>query len=322
MPRPHPCLAVLAALVLLTASSASAQALQEGPPPQHRLVYRNLSVVRLNPLGLLDEARISYRYRLYRSESLALRDNFVSVGLAPALSPAFGRLGVVVELQPLSILQLWGMYEFIANVGTFRQLQSFPSASSNFSDTELNALDALAAGDVRRPYANAGTQLTLGATLQFKLGPVVARSLFRLVRPDMTLREGDSVFYDIYYDVLAPNRGWYFVNDADVLYQTGRGLTLGLRWASSHAFYGPSHFSPGEPQVNPNTTHRLGPVVAYTFAEQDGARFNSPTVLLMVNWWLAHRYRTGADSSAFFPYLALGFSFSGDLLPVSPPAGR
>jgi hypothetical protein len=321
MPRPL-CLAVLTALVLLTASGASAQALQEGPPPQHRLVYRNLLVARLNPLGLLDDARLSYRYRLYRSESLALRDNFVSVGLAPALSPAFGRLGVVVELQPLSILQLWGMYEVIANFGTFRQLQSFPSARSDFSDTELYARDALPSGDARRPYANTGTQLTLGATLQVKVGPVVARSLLRLVRPDLSLREGDRVFYDVYYDVLAPDRGWYLINDADVLYQTGRGLTIGLRWAASHAFYGPGHFSPGEPQDNPNTTHRLGPVVAYTFAEREGARFNSPTVLLLVNWWLAHRYRTGADSSVFLPYLGLGFSFSGDLLPVPPPAQR
>jgi hypothetical protein len=322
MPRHLRCLAVLTLLVLLTAPGASAQALQEGPPPQHRLVYRNLLVARLNPLGLLDEARLSYRYRLYRSESPALRDNFVSVGLAPGLSPAFGRLGVVAELQPLSILQVWGMYEFVGNFGTFRQFQSFPSARSNFSDTELYARDELPSGDVRRPYANSGTQLTLGATLQFKAGPVVARSLFRLVRPDMALREGDRVFYDIYYDVLAPNRGWYFVNDADVLYQTGKGLTIGLRWASSHAFFGPSHFSPGEPQENLTTTHRLGPVVAYTFAERDGAPLNAPTVLLMVNWWLAHRYRTGVDSSAFFPYLALGFSFSGDLLPVPPPAER
>ncbi|WP_143195489.1 hypothetical protein [Archangium sp. Cb G35] len=322
MPRHPHCLAVLTALAFLATSNASAQALQEGPPPQHRLVYRNLMVARLNPLGLLDEARINYRYRLYRSESPALRDNFVSVGLAPALSPAFGRLGIVVELQPLSILQLWGMYEFIGNFGTFRQLQSFPSALSNFSDTELDGLDRLPSGDTRRPYSNMGSQVTLGATLQFKVGPVVARSLFRMVRPDMSLRDGNRVFYDIYYDVLAPNQGWYFVNDADVLYQTGRGLTIGLRWASSHAFYGPSHFSPGELQSNPNTTHRVGPVVAYTFAERDGAQFNSPTVLLMVNWWLAHRYRTGADSSAFFPYLALGFSFSGDLMPVPSPSER
>ncbi|WP_375768020.1 hypothetical protein NR798_41095 [Archangium gephyra] len=319
MPRPSHCVAVLTALVLLTAPAASAQGVPQEPPPQHRLVYRNLLVARLNPLGLLDEARLSYRYRLYRSESPALRDNFVSIGLAPGVSPAFGRLGVVAEVQPLSILQLWGMYEFVANFGTFRQLQSFPSARSDFSDTELYARDELPAGDARRPYANTGTQLTLGATLQFKVGPVVARSLFRLVRPDMSLREGDRVFYDIYYDVLAPNRGWYFVNDADLLYQTGRGLTVGLRWASSHAFYGPEHFAPGEPQENLNTTHRLGPVVAYTFAEREGARFNSPTVLLMVNWWLTHRYRTGADSSAFFPYLALGFSFSGDLLPAPRP---
>jgi len=320
MQRPH-CLAVLTALVLLTASGASAQTLQEGPPPQHRLVYRNLLVARLNPLGLLDEARLSYRYRLYRSESLALRDNFVSVGLAPGISPAFGRLGVVVELQPLSILQLWGMYEFVGNFGTFRQFQSFPSAGSDFSDTELYARDALPAGDPQRPYANTGTQLTLGATLQLKVGPVVARSLLRMIRPDMALRTGDTVFYDITHDVLAPNRGWYLLNDADVLYQTGRGLTVGLRWASSHAFYGPEHFTPELSTAFP-TTHRLGPVFAYTFAEQDGARFNAPTVLLIVNWWLAHRYRTGVDSPQAFPYLALGFSFSGDLLPVPPPAER
>ena len=51
MPCHHRCLAVLAALVFLAVSDASAQALQDGPPPQHRLVYRNLLVGRLNPLG-------------------------------------------------------------------------------------------------------------------------------------------------------------------------------------------------------------------------------------------------------------------------------
>jgi hypothetical protein len=321
MPRHRYCLAVLASLVLLTTSSVSAQTLQQGPPPQHRLVYRNLLVARVNPLGLLDEARLSYRYRLYRSESLLLRDNFVSLGLAPALSPAYGKLGAVVELQPLSILQLWGMYELVGNFGTFRQLQSFPSAGSDFSDTELYARDALPAGDPRRPYATTGTQLTLGATLQLKVGPVVARSLFRMVRPDLALRTGDTVFYDITHDVLAPNRGWYLLNDADVLYQTGRGLTVGLRWSSSHAFYRSEHFTP-ELQTAVPTTHRLGPVVAYTFAEEEGARFNSPTLLFIANWWLAHRYRTGADSPQALPYLALGFSFSGDLLPVPPPSER
>jgi hypothetical protein len=320
MPHRRHCLAVL--LVLLAASTASAQQMfQDGPPPQHRLVYRNLLVVRLNPLGLLDEGRLSYRYRLYRSDSPALRDNFVSLGLAPALSPAYGKLGFVAEFQPLTVLQLWGMYELVGTFGTFRQLQSFPSAGSHFSDTELYARDALPAGDALRPYATTGTQLTLGATLQLKVGPVAVRNMFRMVRPDMTLRAGDTVFYDITHDVLAPNRGWYLLNDADVLYQTGRGLTAGLRWSSSHAFYGAEHFTP-ELQTAVPTTHRLGPVVAYTFAEQDGARFNAPTVLLLVNWWLAHRYRTGVDSPQAFPYLALGFSFSGDLLPVPPPAER
>src|SRR4051794_989312 len=58
---------VLPLQLLGVATPASAQMLRDGPPPQHRAVYRNSLLLRTNPLGLLDDARLSYRYRLYLS---------------------------------------------------------------------------------------------------------------------------------------------------------------------------------------------------------------------------------------------------------------
>lgn len=310
--------ALLLLFLLMAGGTARAQMLLDGPPPQHRLVYRNSLFVRMNPTGLIDEARISYRWRLYESESLALRDNFIGVGLAPTLSPAFGRIGLLVEAQPLSVLQLYGIYEWQGYFGGFNYLQSFPSPRGEFSDEILSQRGELPVGEPLRNYATSGTQLTLGANLQFKFGPVVARSQFRLVRPNLELREGDRVFYDIYYDVMAPNGGWLFTNDADLAYMPGRtGLVVALRWTVTQALYGTEHYAPGEAQEDLNgPMHRVGPVLAYTFANEDGRRFNSPTVLVMANWWVAHRYRTGQQGSALMPLLAVGMSFTGDLLPV------
>ncbi len=309
--------AVALVVLVSAAGSARAQTLQDGPPPQHRLVYRNALVLRLNPSGLIDDARISYRWRLYRSESVALRDNFIGVGLAPGASPAFGRLGAMVEVQPLTILQLYGIYEWVQYFGTFNFLQSFPSARSEFGDALLAERGALPAGDPARNYVTNGTQLILGANLQLKLGPIVARPQARRRRPDVKRRQGAPGVYDIFYDVLAPNRGWFLTNDADVLYMPNpSGLVVGLRYTATQPFYGPEHFAPGDPRENLNGTHRVGPLLAYTFFSQDGAAFNSPTVLLLAQWWVSHRYRSGQQVSPFIPMIAVGFTFNGDLLPV------
>jgi len=307
------------ALVVLVSAAGGAwgQTLLDGPPPQHRLVYRNSLILRLNPAGLIDDARISYRYRLYPSESLALRDNFIGIGLAPTVSPAFGRLGAMVEVQPLTLLQLYAIYEWVQYFGTFNFLQSFPSARSEFGDVQLAERGALPAGDPARNYATSGTQLLLGANLQLKVGPWVARNQLRLARPDFKLREGDRVLYDIFYDVLAPNRGWFLTNDADVLYAPGSaGFLVGLRWTVTQPFYGPEHFDPGEPRENLNGMQRVGPVLAYTFFNRDGAAFNSPTVLVAAQWWVSHRYRQGQQVSALLPLFVAAVSFNGDLLPV------
>lgn len=62
--------------------------------------------------------------------------------------------------------------------------------------------------------------------------------------------------------------------------------------------------------------HRVGPFLGYTFFREDGRAFNNPTVFILVQWWLKHRFRTGVDTSQALPVLGAGFQITGDFLPV------
>jgi hypothetical protein len=289
--------------------------------PKHSLFLRNTSIGRLNPLGLIDLLQIGYRRRLYKEDEPALADNFVGVGLVPALSPAFGRFGPIVEFQPASILQLWASYEVVRYFGGFNLLQSFGSPLADFSGTEIHRRGQLPKNDPQANYAATGTQLNLGATAQIKIGPIAIRNLFRAMRPDYHLRAGDRVVYDILFDVLVPDGGWFINNDVDALVVTKFGFSFGARWTSNYAFYRARDYAPGEDtSQNPNTPmHRVGPVLAYSFWKDRGGAFDNPTVLFIANWWLEHRWRTGQDVSPSYPYLALGFQFTGELMPQPPP---
>ncbi|MEN9798369.1 MAG: hypothetical protein RL653_2065 [Pseudomonadota bacterium] len=297
-------------LTLLGALPASAQLLQDRGPPPQRFVHRSTVALRYNPLGLLYDGRFSYRFRLYESSSVALRDNFVGFGLAPTASPAFLKVGPYVEFNPLTVLGLWAAFQRAQYFGTFGLLQGFPSAASDFDDTTLRAR-----ADSRLPTS--GWELTLGANLQLKAGPLVLRDMARAVYGAYALREGDRVYYDQFYDVGAPNNGWFVVNDVDVLWQGAEGkLLAGARWTWTQPLYGPEHFDPSGPSSADNAMHRVGPFLAYTFRSEDGARWNNPTAFLLLQWWVKHRFRTGADTPQALPLVGVGFQVSGDFLPL------
>lgn len=323
------CWSRCALFLVALSSSAWSQTLQYQGPPLHRVVHRNTFALRYNPLGLLYEGRFMYRLRLYESDSIALRDNFVGIGLTPIASPAFVRAGPYVEIQPMTVLGFWASYTFVQYFGTFNLFQSFPSARSNFSDAEITRLGELAKGPTGGgEYLTNGTELTLGLDFQVKVLDFILRSRARLIRADMRLRDGDTVFYDQFYDVMVPNRGWYFVNDADLLYQTpNKRFVGGLRYTASLMFYNQTHFQNGEVQENLNNMHRVGPFLGYTFKIDDGASFNNPTVFVLIQWWLQNRNRTGTAQnpdgiSQALPLLGVGFQMTGDFLPVPKPAPR
>jgi hypothetical protein len=302
--------------ILWVAAAPAVASAQVEPPPPVSLYYENLVGGRVNPLGLVDFARFSLRLRLHESDAAILAQNYVGIGVAPALSPAWGRLGALVEVQPLSILRLYAQYDFLGYFSTFNLFASFPSASSDYSDTTIRDRTALPG---LGSYATYGGMLTLGATLQMKLGPVAARSLFRAVHTSYDMRRGDRVFYDQIFDMLMPNDGWLVTNDLDLLavFDVEQyGFAVGARWTYSHAFYDERHRQPGEdPAELPNNDiHRLGPLVAWTLERNPGTRFDRPTLILIAQWHLVHRWRTGADVTVALPYLALAFKFQGDLL--------
>ena len=303
-----------------TASSTAPAQPSPDSPPDNQLFFRSTNVFRYNPLGLITDNQLSFRHLLYRRDDNALmRNNFVGAGFTPQISAAFARVGALVEVQPLSVLRVWANFDVVGYFGTFGLLQSFDSPNADFSDTVISARGALPEGDAQKNFATWGSQLTLGVDLQMKVGPIAARNLFRLVRGSYQIRDGDTVYYDQFYDLLAPNNGIYVNNDTDLLYVSDFGLVAGVRMNVTQPFYGPEHFGAGDRaggldhQNGP--TFRAGPLATYTFFDDPTALFNKPTIIVVANWWGAHRYRTGADVNQAIPYLVVGFQVTSDLLP-------
>lgn len=322
-----------------TAGQATSQPLIGPPSSKPRLGkfslrYSSLNGGRYNPLGLISSNTIGFRYRLYDSDNPFLKNNFAGISLLPTVSGGFSRFGALAELQPLSVMRLWAKVEAFYYYGIFNLFQSFPDASSDYSDAKQRELGQLEVGDKRRNYPTVGTQISLGMDLQIKVGPVVARSFSRLVRSDFNTRAGDRVFYEQLYDVLAPNRGVYGHNDTDLLgyldlsflnLLDGMRVVGGLRNSVTIPVYTDAHFAPDNAdRTSDNIVRRtfgdtvpiwrVGPLLSFTLYDHPGWAFNTPTVFIGAQWHILHRWRTGADTSIFIPYTFFGFSFKGDLL--------
>lgn len=298
------------------------------PPAGWRLMFSDLTIFRLNPLGLETRGRLGLQKRLYYSEKAITKTNFAFAGLYPKLNPASAQLGIGGELQPASIFNLRALAEVQQFFGTFGYLQSFTSADVNYSDHTMKGLrdDAL-----RPPQSVAMLHLSVQPMLQLKLGPVAVRALFLLDYWNFDGRDGDVTAYEPTFDTLLPDRGWTFSTDTDVLYTGRRGLAIGLRHSSVTPLYREEHFATAaahDAYDGGNAHQRLGLFAAYTFRDRGPSRFNKPTLILIASWYLSHRYRLGepdsipvdhtADDyvSRAFPYLVVGFAFESDLIRV------
>lgn len=308
----------LVALMLLTpAASARAQTLVERGPPAHRVVHRSLVAVRGNPIGLIFDGRLGYRLRLRQDDRLAFRDNFLGLGLAATVSPAFANIGPVVELAPAAFVTLWGSLQYSRYFGSFGLMQSFASPRADFSDDEIDRRADLPDGDPLESYSSSGFQAVAGVDLQARVGTAAVRSQTRFLYADLDLREGDTTFYDQTNDLLLADQGWAVVSDLDAVYLAMNGrLALGLRYTASLPLYSDDDYAPGEPTEHDNATHRLGPLAAYSFYSRDGLALNAPTLILIAQWWLDHRYRAGEETSQALPLIGLAFRIHGDLLPL------
>lgn len=286
----------LAALLFLWSTPASAD------DTRHSLTYRNVMVLQANPILVRDQLSVDYHFRIYDSPSPYLRNNYFGFAFRPMISPGFSRIGAAFEVAPVSVLRLGVGFEQINYFGSFGQLQGFVAPGSAYSDEVQSDRR-----EADQHYAASGTNVTFSLQAQNRFGPFIVRDLFELHRSAFTLRAGDLYYYDPVLDMLMPEQGFAFTNDFDALYISPFGLILGMRYTITKAFYGT-----GDDPNGP--IHRLGPSFSYVVFQNPGRAFDSATVFVLLNWWLKHRWRTGEDVSAGFPFLSVGFSFTGEIL--------
>lgn len=316
--------------VICSSSLAIAEDKPEPPPPpkSDRLVFSDLTVFRLNPLGLETRARFGVQKRLYESQKAITQNNFRFVGVYPKLNPVSAHLAIGGEIQPASIFNLKAVLEVQKYFGALGYLQSFRTASANFSDERLRDLRGT---EQTSTVYHAG----LAPLLQLKVGPIAIRTLFQFDYWALDIRDRDAVAYEATLDTLLPDNGWTISADTDVLFVGRPGLAIGLRHSWVHPLYTSEHFvdvTDEEQYDNHNAHQRLGLFAAYTLRDTPQVAFNKPTVVLIASWYLTHRWRTGApDPSApdisgdyntndfrsrAFPYLLLGFAFESDFYPA------
>ncbi|MCB9705982.1 MAG: hypothetical protein H6711_29245 [Myxococcales bacterium] len=303
----------------------------QGGMPKHSFYYNNLTVARLNALGLENRFNLDYRWRIYDGAVSRLKSgSHIGFGVEPVLNPALTKVSAMLTIQPLAILRLRASYGLLSFFGTFDFLQSYNTPTAEHYTAEYEST-------TNNRYSETGTQAQFAALLQAKVGPVAIRNDFQSFRTDINLRDNDGdgrkdpVFYFIRDDIMIQGHGWHIINDSDVLYQASKfGLTAGVRATVVKAFYKDSSFLPGESTDDPNgPTFRLGPLIAYTFFDRPDKKFNKPTILVISQWWIKHRYRAHGspefssdgtvergsvgDSLPGMPTLVIGFSFQGQV---------
>jgi hypothetical protein len=292
--------------------------------PRHSLIYRNFFAGRINPLGLVNELTLGYRAQLVARDTPLWRESYALVAAHGYLTPAFARIGPLLELQPLAVLNLGVGYDFVGAFGNLSQLTSLPSATDAWGPDELTRSTKAGLN-----YSTTGHLVTISGLLQGRVKNIALRSATRALWGDMRLRDGDRVYYDQAFDIPMPDRGWTIINETDLIYMFDEGKARGLRIAIRHsvtqALYRRRHFDPVEPVSTPNgPTLRLGPAAGYVFFDRPGARFNRPMVFVLSQWWLRHRYRTGEQKHVAVPYFAIGLQFDGEIWPYrkQPARGR
>lgn len=270
------------------------------PIPNVRLYLTSLNLFRVNPLGLETQNRLVLQKRLFDSTSVLLRDTFVNAAASMKLSPASLKVGPTVEIQPAAVFNLRASYEYTQFLGIMGFLQSYPDPLRDFSD------DALDAGE-DNAYSTNGHHFMLEPTLQAKVGPIAVRTKFSFEYWNLSLRDGETTFYDPFLDSLLAGKGWVYTNDSDVIYLADRWAT-GVRFSGVWPQYGADQGITGDTKAN-NSHMRVGPFGSYALNQDEGTLFNRPTVVASVAWYLKHPSRQGA-----LPFMFVGFAFNSDLM--------
>ncbi|MGB1016320.1 MAG: hypothetical protein ACPG4T_19440, partial [Nannocystaceae bacterium] len=135
---------------------------------RHKIVYNNLTAIRINPLGVFNGFSLGYKYNLFnKPDSTLLRNSHLGINFTPNLSPALVGLGGSVVFEPLAVLRLTARYSYVQYFGSFQYFQSFETPESDHSDARLDA-----GKEAGENYAAGGHNLYLSTLMQGKFGPI------------------------------------------------------------------------------------------------------------------------------------------------------
>jgi hypothetical protein len=275
---------------------------------RYRWIWNDVLAARVNPLGLVNQFRTGLRIQLSNEPGTLFEESYVAVLLNTLLSPALGRVGARVEVSPITALRLSASYDFFGTFGLFNTLQTFDSPAAVYDDDTMKGMRDM--NEVAK-----GGAFEAEALLQAKVGPIAVRDTFKGYNYHFD-RPRSVLFYDIIHDNLHPNAGWGIQNDLDLLFIFDFGLKLGGRYTYNKVFY-PDRFVVEGPPAEENTPiQRVGPAALYTFFEDPpGVGWNKPTVGVLAQWWVQHRWRTGENVSQAIPYVLVVVTQEGDFLP-------
>lgn len=169
----------------------------------------------VNPLGLQNTFERTWKRSLSTSPDPLLADAHVSFGIADRLTPAYNRLGVWVEIAPLSIVELRAGIEPVAYFGIFKSLLAFDSYDARFDDDARTSRGGEAASALAgRAY--------VAPTIKLKVGRVVART--RAEFEWWKARFDGPYFYEPTRDTLLRARGdAMLTSETLVLYELRSG---------------------------------------------------------------------------------------------------
>lgn len=287
---------------------------------KHSIQYSSLLAPRINPLGLEERLWIGYQYRLYNKDKTILNGSNLAIFFRPILNPAVALVGATVQVQPAAVLRLRATYSFVQWFGTFQFVQSYESPYDDYSEQRLDEQS-----DVGSNYVTNAHQVELEALVQAKVKSIVIRSAtFGIYNHYLSMRGDDDVFYDPRFEMLVPAQGWMLANDTDLLYlhefkHGKRGakrasMIAGARATTLMPFFQDDEYEEGDVIKNPvGPQLRVGPAVGYTWFDRPEKKFNKPTLLLMSQWNVLHRWRSGRDVITAYPTIVIAFAFSGQL---------
>lgn len=294
-----------------------------GPSPigdKHSIQYSSLLAPRVNPLGLEERLWIGYQYRLYNKDKTILNGSNLGIFFRPILNPAVALVGATVQVQPAAVLRLRATYSFVQWFGTFQFVQSYESPYDDYSEQRIDEQS-----NVETNYVTNAQQVELEALIQAKVKSVVFRSsTFGIYNHYKSLRGDDDVLYDPRFELLVPGQGWMLANDTDLLYlhefKHGKraakkaSMVAGARVTTLMPFFKDEVYEEGDVIKNPvGPQVRVGPAVGYTWFDRPEKKFNKPTLLLLSQWNVLHRWRSGRDVITAYPTIIIAFAFSGQL---------